>query len=158
MILKLKQPFQELALMCHEWCLLEKKKMRSCGEDGKRIPGSLACIKADEKKLDDIFVLSETSLRRNYGNAPGVSILDDPDGLCGLLRCIKTRFWERTDAASGLSAEVYPGAKLCPRHVSLYVSNLKKCLAEPDVQVPLDRDRIDEKISAICQRTLLRSL
>ncbi|GKD44128.1 hypothetical protein Tco_1268773, partial [Tanacetum coccineum] len=43
------------------------------------------------------------------------------------------------------------GAKLCSRHVScvndtFHVSNLKKCLAEPDVQVPLDEIEIDENL------------
>nr|GEX16652.1 retrotransposon protein, putative, Ty3-gypsy subclass [Tanacetum cinerariifolium] len=31
-------------------------------------------------------------------------------------------------------------------HDTFYVSNLKKCLAEPDVQVPLDEIKIDEKL------------
>ncbi|GKF05366.1 hypothetical protein Tco_0036034 [Tanacetum coccineum] len=43
-----------------------------------------------------------------------------------------------------LSTKVTPGAKLCPRHI--HVSNLKKCLAEPDVQVPMDEIEIDENL------------
>nr|GEU97144.1 putative reverse transcriptase domain-containing protein [Tanacetum cinerariifolium] len=31
-------------------------------------------------------------------------------------------------------------------HDTFYVSNLKKCLAEPDVQVPLDDIKIDENL------------
>ncbi|GJW28730.1 putative reverse transcriptase domain-containing protein [Tanacetum coccineum] len=37
-----------------------------------------------------------------------------------------------------------PGSELCPR--LFIVSNLKKCLAEPDVQVPLDEIEIDENL------------
>ncbi|GJV41808.1 hypothetical protein Tco_1420248 [Tanacetum coccineum] len=39
----------------------------------------------------------------------------------------------------------YLRAKLCPND-TFHVSNLKKCLAEPDVQVPLDEIEIDENL------------
>ncbi|GJS12656.1 putative reverse transcriptase domain-containing protein [Tanacetum coccineum] len=45
--------------------------------------------------------------------------------------------------ASGLSVS-YPELKLC--YDTFHVSNLKKCLAEPDVQVPLDEIEIDENL------------
>ncbi|GJX24196.1 putative reverse transcriptase domain-containing protein [Tanacetum coccineum] len=37
-------------------------------------------------------------------------------------------------------------------HDTLYVSNLKKCLAEPDVQVPLDEIEIDENLRFVEER------
>ncbi|GKF66991.1 putative reverse transcriptase domain-containing protein, partial [Tanacetum coccineum] len=48
----------------------------------------------------------------------------------------------------GLSAEVTPGELSCV-HDTFHVSNLKKCLAEPDVQVPLDEIEIDENLRFI---------
>ncbi|GKA80329.1 hypothetical protein Tco_0786925 [Tanacetum coccineum] len=47
----------------------------------------------------------------------------------------------------GLSAEVTPGAKLCPRHVSCVKP--QEMLAEPDVQVPLDEIEFDENLRFI---------
>ncbi|GJV81857.1 putative ribonuclease H-like domain-containing protein [Tanacetum coccineum] len=46
---------------------------------------------------------------------------------------------------SAYRREVTPGAKPC-RTNTFHVSNLKKCLAEPDVQVPLDEIEIDENL------------
>ncbi|GJV15324.1 hypothetical protein Tco_1360647 [Tanacetum coccineum] len=40
-------------------------------------------------------------------------------------------------------------------HDTFHVSNLKKCLAEPDVQVPLDEIEIDENLRFT--KSLLRS-
>ncbi|GJT73221.1 putative reverse transcriptase domain-containing protein [Tanacetum coccineum] len=42
-------------------------------------------------------------------------------------------------------------------HDTFHVSNLKKCLAEPDVQVPLDESENDENLR-ISRRSLLRSV
>ncbi|GJY17090.1 hypothetical protein Tco_0388581 [Tanacetum coccineum] len=44
-----------------------------------------------------------------------------------------------------LSKEVTPGIYLCP-HDTVSCIILKKCLAEPDVQVPLDEIEIDENL------------
>ncbi|GKE44158.1 hypothetical protein Tco_1471442 [Tanacetum coccineum] len=45
---------------------------------------------------------------------------------------------------SSLSAEVTPGAELYSRHVSCV--DLKKCLAESDIQVPLEEIEIDKNL------------
>ncbi|GKE59891.1 hypothetical protein Tco_1510258 [Tanacetum coccineum] len=47
----------------------------------------------------------------------------------------------------GLSTEVTPGAKLCPRHVSCVEP--QEMFSEPDVQVPLDKIEIDENLRFI---------
>ncbi|GJV98075.1 hypothetical protein Tco_1549652 [Tanacetum coccineum] len=52
--------------------------------------------------------------------------------------CYYKRCWTRR-----ISAEV-PGSKCV--HDMFHVSNLKKCLANPDVQVPLDEIEIDENL------------
>ncbi|GJS02019.1 putative reverse transcriptase domain-containing protein [Tanacetum coccineum] len=41
-------------------------------------------------------------------------------------------------------------------HDKFHVSNLKKCLAEPDVQVPLDEIEIDENLTVLLKKYLLR--
>ncbi|GJU23134.1 hypothetical protein Tco_1156476 [Tanacetum coccineum] len=40
----------------------------------------------------------------------------------------------------------YLHGRECYVHDTFHVSNLKKCLAEPDVQVPLDEIEIDENL------------
>ncbi|GJS22666.1 putative reverse transcriptase domain-containing protein [Tanacetum coccineum] len=57
---------------------------------------------------------------------------------------LKVSPWKSVCWTGAYSAEVTPGAKLCPRQVSCV--KLKKCLAEPDVQVPLDEIEIDENL------------
>ncbi|GJR82360.1 hypothetical protein Tco_0153145 [Tanacetum coccineum] len=42
--------------------------------------------------------------------------------------------------------KVSPWKGMCCVHDTFHVSNLKKCLAEPDVQVPLDEIEIDENL------------
>ncbi|GKA36693.1 putative reverse transcriptase domain-containing protein [Tanacetum coccineum] len=45
-----------------------------------------------------------------------------------------------------LSVPPWKGVELSCVHDTFHVSNLKKCLAEPDVQVPLDEIEIDENL------------
>ncbi|GJS02204.1 hypothetical protein Tco_0318712 [Tanacetum coccineum] len=57
---------------------------------------------------------------------------------------LETECYLRACWTGGLSAEVTPGAKLCPRHVSCVEP--QEMLGEPDVQVPLDEIEIDENL------------
>nr|GEV05003.1 putative reverse transcriptase domain-containing protein [Tanacetum cinerariifolium] len=66
--------------------------------------------------------------------------------------------WEREDSfkqkypqlftnwASSSTTRALPTKELSCVHDTFHVSNLKKCLAEPDVQVPLDEIEIDENL------------
>ncbi|GJT79170.1 hypothetical protein Tco_1053512 [Tanacetum coccineum] len=45
-----------------------------------------------------------------------------------------------------LKVSPWKGVELSCVHDMFHVSNLKKCLAEPDVQVPLDEIEIDENL------------
>ncbi|GJR49639.1 putative reverse transcriptase domain-containing protein [Tanacetum coccineum] len=113
-------------------------------------------------------------LKEKLCNAPVFSTpLMDPDGtLWSIVMPIKTRIWVRADAI-GQVVRFGKKGKLAPRYVgsfeivecvgpvayrlklpqelscihdTFHVSNLKKCLAEPDVQVPLEEIEIDENL------------
>ncbi|GJW19981.1 hypothetical protein Tco_0027417 [Tanacetum coccineum] len=61
--------------------------------------------------------------------------------ICGTFEIVKRLCWNRWLYRS----EVLPQELSCV-HDTFHVSNLKKCLAEPDVQVPLDEIEIDENL------------
>ncbi|GJT86654.1 putative reverse transcriptase domain-containing protein [Tanacetum coccineum] len=66
---------------------------------------------------------------------------------------LNSKFGE--SVTEGISME--GSGTICCVHDTFHVSNLKKCLAEPDVQVPLDEIEIDEN-SFVLWKNLLRSL
>nr|GFA01824.1 retrotransposon protein, putative, Ty3-gypsy subclass [Tanacetum cinerariifolium] len=195
-------------------------------ERPKKDPGSLACIKADEKKLDDIRIPSVGGIRKlimdeahtsRYSVHPGADKMyydlrdlhwwpgmkrDIAEYVSRCLMCAKIKVehqkpsgllqqpeifeWKREKITMDLDIKLprssggYDGVvrfgkkgKLAPRYVGpfeiaecvrpvayrlklpeelscihnmFHMSNLKKCLAEPDVQVHLEEIEIDENL------------
>nr|GEW83453.1 hypothetical protein [Tanacetum cinerariifolium] len=81
-----------------------------------------------------------------------ISIISDRDSR------FTSRFWQSMQEALGthleMSTTYYPQTDDLPEelngvHDTFYVSNLKKCLADPTLQVPLDEIRVDAKLNFV---------
>ncbi|GJR63559.1 putative reverse transcriptase domain-containing protein [Tanacetum coccineum] len=57
---------------------------------------------------------------------------------------LKVSPWKGANRFSSLSVEIAPGAEWCTRYI--HVSNLKKCLADTSLHMPLEDIRVDKTL------------
>ncbi|GKA14830.1 putative reverse transcriptase domain-containing protein [Tanacetum coccineum] len=134
------------------------------GERPEKDPGSLACIKADEKKLDDIRValsacwliaipISSVQMMSEWSNLlkelQRVRLSFCPSSFSIGVRVVSPRSFKVLEKVRAIAYKLELPQELSRVHNTFHVSNLKRCYSYDPLTMPLDGLHVDDKLQFI---------